>query len=393
MRLWLKSLGIGFTAAMLTFFLWDDIRRETIRKSYTSEFVVKASPLADTSIAFSFKRVMELTELRLRDLSYGYEIERLNDNVMKITITGMKDTITARHMLMSNGRLQLRELYNGSELSPMLTRASVWIDSVNRLSIPVTKERSGDSLSEAVSALLDSMESESPTVIEELDKKKLIAFSEPLVDPTSIFYLPAEIGYTRVHDTAKVRSLFNENSIRSLGPADATLCFGIAVKQPSLSKEFTIPLYFLRTYNRSRALLENGDVADAYSDFDSYGKPVVYFQFTPAASRTWQTMTRLNVQRSIAIIFSNLVISAPKVESEIAGGSCVINGNFSIDEARSLSQLIKSPLLPGNLQLISSITKIETDSKEHDKKMLATIAVFIVFSLLCSIILNTLKIN
>ena len=63
-------------------------------------------------------------------------------------------------------------------------------------------------------------------------------------------------------------------------------------------------------------------------------------------------MTADNVGRSIAIVLDGYVYSAPRVNQEITGGRSSISGNFTINEARDLANVLKSGKLPAPARII-----------------------------------------
>jgi preprotein translocase subunit SecD len=66
------------------------------------------------------------------------------------------------------------------------------------------------------------------------------------------------------------------------------------------------------------------------------------------AKRFGDATTKL-VGRQLAIVLDGIVISAPTVQSAITGGSGVITGNFTADEAKNLAVVLNSGALPVEL--------------------------------------------
>jgi SecD/SecF fusion protein len=54
-----------------------------------------------------------------------------------------------------------------------------------------------------------------------------------------------------------------------------------------------------------------------------------------------ENITANNVGRRIAIILDDYVYSAPNVQGEIPNGSSSISGNFTIEEAKDLANILK----------------------------------------------------
>jgi SecD/SecF fusion protein len=69
-------------------------------------------------------------------------------------------------------------------------------------------------------------------------------------------------------------------------------------------------------------------------------------------SATWKRLTAGNIGKQLAIVIDGYVFSAPKVNDEIPNGRSSITGNFSVEEAQDLANLMKSGKLPVRVQLV-----------------------------------------
>ena len=103
-----------------------------------------------------------------------------------------------------------------------------------------------------------------------------------------------------------------------------------------------------------RAPLDGGAVTDArvsYSDRQG-GNPTVSMTMNAEGANTWARLTKDNIGRQIAIVLDGTVYSYPTVQSEITGGSSQISGNFSIEEATDLTNVLKSGKLPAPATIV-----------------------------------------
>ncbi len=192
-------------------------------------------------------------------------------------------------------------------------------------------------------------------------------------------------------DTAIVRDLLNLDKIKIQRPSDLQICFG-QVQKPVRKKEGpVVSLYFIKTYGNEKALLENEDISDATVAYDQYGKPEVMLKFNQYGTKKWATLTQNNINRPLAIIVNNNVISAPNVLSAIEGGSASISGNYTIDECKLLSTSLKSNKLPTNLSILSSTIKPDTSDNNLNRKLLVAFISFVVAAGIAFFIFKTLK--
>jgi len=90
----------------------------------------------------------------------------------------------------------------------------------------------------------------------------------------------------------------------------------------------------------------------------------VNFELDGEGARLFQTITRENVGRGLAIVLDERVESAPTIQDEIPGGSGVITGNFTEEEARDLATVLKTGALPVELEASQVLTVSPTLGQE-----------------------------
>lgn len=87
--------------------------------------------------------------------------------------------------------------------------------------------------------------------------------------------------------------------------------------------------------------------------FDSKtGKPEVSLEFDSEGAKLFEDITRKSVGKTVAIFLDKQLLSAPRVDEPITGGSAVIRGSFSMDEAKRLSIALNAGALPVPLNVI-----------------------------------------
>jgi protein-export membrane protein SecD len=83
---------------------------------------------------------------------------------------------------------------------------------------------------------------------------------------------------------------------------------------------------------------------------------VVDFSFDSVGARQFGNATKDNVGRLFAIVLDKKVISAPRINGPILGGSGYIEGNFTIQSANDLAVLLRAGALPAPLKNLSQNT-------------------------------------
>jgi len=98
------------------------------------------------------------------------------------------------------------------------------------------------------------------------------------------------------------------------------------------------------------------ELVDSQPAFDQNGRPAVNFRFNPTGARHFGDYTAANIGRPFAIVLDDQVISAPVIQSHIAGGSGIITGSFTIDESTQLAILLRAGALPAGLTFLEERT-------------------------------------
>jgi len=83
-------------------------------------------------------------------------------------------------------------------------------------------------------------------------------------------------------------------------------------------------------------------------------QPMVGISFDDEGSKLFEEITSENVGKTIAIFLDGQLVSAPMVNGAISGGQAVIEGNFDIEEAKTLVGRLNSGALPIPISLIST---------------------------------------
>ena len=114
--------------------------------------------------------------------------------------------------------------------------------------------------------------------------------------------------------------------------------------------------HMLWVQTSSRATVDGADLVDARGAFDQNNRPVVSFRFNQKGAERFGKLTRDNVGKPFAIVLDDLVMSYPRINEPILGGSGQISGNFSVEETNSLAVVLRSGALPAKLSIVEERT-------------------------------------
>ncbi len=100
-----------------------------------------------------------------------------------------------------------------------------------------------------------------------------------------------------------------------------------------------------------RVQVAGDDLEDAQPSFND-NQQVVSFRFNSKGARQFGKTTQENAGKSLAIVLDNKVISAPRINEPILGGSGIISGNFNLQEAGELALLLRAGALVAPIEIL-----------------------------------------
>lgn len=102
---------------------------------------------------------------------------------------------------------------------------------------------------------------------------------------------------------------------------------------------------------KKRVLVSGENLTKAEVTVDQNNQTAIGFRFDGAGARRFGEATAANIGKPFAIILDGKVISAPNIKSAITGGSGIIEGSFSIQEASEMVNLLNGGALPAPLKV------------------------------------------
>lgn len=119
------------------------------------------------------------------------------------------------------------------------------------------------------------------------------------------------------------------------------------------------PLYKL--FIKRKAEVSGERLIDSQPSFDQTGAPVVTFRFDSLGAKQFCAISKENVGKPFAILLELKkgqpeIISAPRINEPICGGSGQISGGFDVKEASDLALLLRAGALPAELDIVEERT-------------------------------------
>ena len=340
--------------------------REVITPASTNEQVVAVlREQAESAIANSFN------VLRNRIDRFGVtqpNIQRLeNSGRILVELPGVKEPERVRKLLQGTASLEFWATYENNEIYPALEQANAVIRGLKEageIADTTAKVETADSSaaqaatdSPALLAKLDSTAVADTAAVQAQDTAAfeaqfpLFAKLHPMVDEQGQIYGGPVIGRAMSFDTAAVNRYMQLPQVKALLPRDIKLFWGVKSADPAGT---VYDLYAIKANTRDgKAPLDGGVVTEAREEYSQHGAAAeVSMVMNATGARTWARMTADNIGRSIAIVLDGYVYSAPRVNGEIEGGRSSITGQFTIQEAKDLANVLKSGKLPAPARII-----------------------------------------
>ena len=280
-----------------------------------------------------------------------------------VELPGVKDPDRVRKLLQGTAQLEFWETYEYSDLLGAITSANEFLKEEEAL-----KKDEDVEVSEVLAAT-EEVEIEENSLIDQLAADSALTDTSALTfeqfaaeNPLYAVLIPSldqnnqplqgpVCGFSAIKDTSKVNDYLAMSEILDYFPRDVKCVW--TVKPYDAEGKF-VQLVALRGDSRSKKAAMEGDViTDARQDFGQFnGSPEVSMTMNAEGARAWKRLTGENIGKSVAIVLDDYVYSFPTVQAEIAGGRSQITGNFTINEASDLANILKSGKLPAPARII-----------------------------------------
>lgn len=278
-----------------------------------------------------------------------------NTGRILVELPGVKEPERVRKLLQGTASLEFWPTFDNADIAPYLQEADAALAAtVEPDSALVAEADVKEAVSDSSSVLSDEVNasaSDAKALAEYRKAHPLFAVLQP-----SGFRSGACIGFANGSDTAKVNRLLNQPEVKGIFPPEFRPVW--SVKPSTYVKGGNIfELVAIKVATRDgKAPLDGGAVTDARVSYNGQGvnkgNPSVSMTMNAEGASIWARLTKDNVGNQIAIVLDDLVYSYPNVNSAITGGSSEITGNFDVEEATDLANVLNSGKLPAPAKII-----------------------------------------
>ena len=267
-----------------------------------------------------------------------------NSGRILVELPGVKEPERVRKLLQGTASLEFWATYDNAEIEGFLAEANSVL--AEMLAVEETAPAAEAAQTDDVLAQ-ELQQNEAEAEAEVAKQNPLFSVLQPSGARGN-----ACIGYAHYADTAKINKYLAMPQVRGIFPPEFKPMW--SVKASKWAGENIFELVAIKATSRDgKAPLDGGVVTDARVQYGNTGaSPQVSMSMNTEGANIWARMTKENIGRQIAIVLDGMVYSYPNVQNEITGGSSQITGNFTLEEAEDLANVLKSGKLPAPATII-----------------------------------------
>ena len=313
----------------------------------------------DAAIAASFN------VLRSRIDHFGVtqpNIMRLpNSHRILVELPGVKEPQRVRDLLQGTASLEFWLTYDAREVLPALAAADKLVKAELAELPAATQPETASAEAEAVgeqtasgdaAGLIAEIGADSVAAAGQVDAGRYDRTQNPLLAVLDPSYAGgAAIGAAYKADMAAVNEYLANPAVRELFPADIDFKWGVKGDDKIDGRYY---LYAIKVSTPDgKAPLDGSVVTSATEQYAQRGATAeVSMTMNGEGTQEWARLTGENIGKCIAIVLDGYVYSAPRVNTKIDKGSSQITGDFTIQEAKDLANVLNSGKVPAPAKII-----------------------------------------
>ena len=273
-----------------------------------------------------------------------------NSHRILVELPGVKEPQRVRDLLQGTASLEFWTTYSYSEIWPAMVEADRLLKSQVETAPAAEVEEAAPAQEGLIAEV--AQEAAAEKVQEAEQTGRFTREQNPLfaiLDPS--FAGGAAIGAAYKADMALVEQYLTMPAVRELFPADVD--FKWAVKgDDTMDGRYQLFAIRVATPN-GKAPLDGSVITEAREQYSQQGATAeVTMAMNAEGAQAWARLTGENINKAIAIVLDGYVYSAPNVINKIEGGSSQITGNFTIQEAQDLANVLSSGKVPAPAKII-----------------------------------------
>ncbi len=281
---------------------------------------------------------------------------------IQVELPGVDNPERVRNLLQGVAKLEFLEVYAPNDYVSTLQQVNGMLVAEQKGEAPAldtdTTVTTGSNVADDLASLAEGQTDTTDTTgnlatqLAEGDSTGLDSLSNAQLSPLfSLLKAPLQYGMLySVQDTSKINRIMRREDVQAMVPT--TMDFLWDVKARNQNGADLIELYAIKRERGGKAPLTGEVITDARQDYDESSRPAISMNMNSEGARKWKRLTASNIGNRIAIVLDNRVYSAPVVNGEIPNGRSSISGNFTIDEAKDLANILEAGALPAPTRIV-----------------------------------------
>ncbi len=190
-------------------------------------------------------------------------------------------------------------------------------------------------------------------------------------------------GFIAEENIEKVKKILELEGVKKLIPRDVAFAFGSGLEK--INRDSPVKAKRLYLLKR-RAEMGGDDIVDArperVADGVSAGEVAVKLRFGGIGPKKFSAVTAANINKQMAIVLDNQVISAPVIKDRIPNGDAQITGLDDMAEANRLAVVLRAGALKAPMKIIESRSVGATLGEENISQGFGSGAIGLIICLL-----------
>ena len=269
-----------------------------------------------------------------------------NSGRILVELPGVKEPERVRKLLQGTASLEFWATYDNAEVEAYLAEANATLANL----LADTEEAVEETKAEGDDLLAEELQQADDAAAEAAYRKQNPLFS--VLQPSGARGY-ACIGYAHYADTATVNKYLAMPQVKQFFPPEFKPMWTVKASAMDPNQNIFELVAIKATSRDGKAPLDGGSVTDARVSYgNTGGSPSVSMSMNAEGANVWARLTKDNIGKQVAIVLDGMVYSYPTVNTEITGGSSEITGNFTLEEAEDLANVLKSGKLPAPATII-----------------------------------------
>jgi SecD/SecF fusion protein len=330
----------------------------------------------------AFDRTYQILKTRIDKFGVAQpNVQKIGNGRILVELPGIKEPDRVRKLLQGTAKLEFWETYDNKDIFPMLEEVNKTLKLMGKSDSLLTAKRDSldpNSLATRTDTLKQAGDSTQNTLMNQITKNEKdttkkdtsgtaktyeqFAKDNPLYAILTPAIVQNEknqqelrkgpvIGSALVKDTGKINRIFEMEQVRSKFPREFKPLWTV---KPIDKEGKVVQLVAIKMPARNPvAPLDGSAITDARKMKGQFTDNwEISMSMNAEGAHVWKRLTHDNVNHSIAVVLDDYVYSYPNVIQEISGGNSSITGNFSLEEADDLSNILKVGKLPAPARIV-----------------------------------------